>query len=52
MGSLPEISIPIKNQFLFETRGLIAGAWKQAEGGKAFPVYEPSSGGVLGQCPV
>ena len=50
MGSLSEARIPIKNAFLFETRGLIGGSWRTAKDDKTFPVYDPSSGEVLGQC--
>lgn len=44
------IPIPISNNDLFDTRGLVAGAWKNGAGDKSFPVYEPSSGKVLRQC--
>lgn len=44
------IQIPIKNKALFDSRGLIAGTWRNAEFNKTFPVYEPSSGELLGHC--
>ncbi|CAG8919028.1 unnamed protein product [Penicillium salamii] len=42
------IPIPIADNHLFDTRGLVAGSWKSA--GKSFPVYEPSSGKMLREC--
>lgn len=50
MSASPEISIPIKEQSLLETRGLIAGDWREAPNGKTFPVIEPSTGDVLRHC--
>jgi succinate-semialdehyde dehydrogenase / glutarate-semialdehyde dehydrogenase len=42
--------IPIRNSKLFDTRGLVGGSLKSAVNNKTFPVYEPSSGQVLGYC--
>lgn len=44
------IPIPLSNQAIFDTRGLVAGVWKTGVDGKSFPVYEPSSGKILRQC--
>ena len=50
MGSAVRNAIPIKEQRLLETRGLVAGQWRTAKDGKTFSVYEPSSGDVLREC--
>ena len=46
MSSLP-FPVQLKNPALLDSRGIIAGKWKEADDGKTFPVYEPSSGEVL-----
>lgn len=38
----------LNDQSLFIQEGLVNGTWKGR--GKTFPVYEPSTGEVLGQC--
>lgn len=48
MGTAAQLPVQLKNQSVFETRGLIAGQWK--DGHTTFPVSEPSTGGVLAQC--
>jgi succinate-semialdehyde dehydrogenase/glutarate-semialdehyde dehydrogenase len=40
----------LSNPSLWDTRGLIAGSWTHAANNKTFPVIEPSSGAVLGDC--
>ena len=40
----------LKNPSLFDTRGLIAGSWKDASSNSLFPVYEPATGTVLENC--
>lgn len=45
-----EVEVPLKNASLLDSRGFIGGEWKNAKDGKAFPVYEPSSGRELRQC--
>lgn len=41
----------LSNQALLRTQGLIAGKWQAASDGATFPVYEPSSGTVVLDCP-
>ncbi len=40
----------LKDESLFDYRGLVAGKWTEGKAGKTFPVYEPSSGTVLHEC--
>lgn len=53
MGSATpsQVDLPgqLKDKSLFIRDGLINGTWRGADG-KTFPVYEPSTGEVLGQC--
>lgn len=46
-GTFP---ITLDNPSLLEHRGFIAGSWRAVKDGKAFPVYEPSTGTVLHCC--
>lgn len=50
MSASAEIVIPISKPSLLETRGLIAGDWRDGPDGKTFPVIEPSTGDVLRHC--
>lgn len=50
MASTAHLPFQFKNPAMFSNQGFIAGQWKHAEKGKAFPVYEPSTGQVLAQC--
>lgn len=45
-----QFSVHLKNPFIFDSRGFIAGQWTDAPSGKTFPVYEPSSGQILAHC--
>ncbi|KAI5458798.1 Aldehyde/histidinol dehydrogenase [Mariannaea sp. PMI_226] len=49
-SELSPIGSIAQNTDLLDSRGLVAGQWKNAKGGKTFPVYEPSSGEVLHEC--
>ncbi|KAF2021161.1 aldehyde dehydrogenase [Aaosphaeria arxii CBS 175.79] len=44
------VSELLKNAGLFEARGFVAGKWRTASNNATFPVYEPATGLVLGEC--
>lgn len=48
--SLPEFGLKLKEPSLFIGKGLLSGIWADAQSGKTFPVWEPSTGKVLKQC--
>ena len=48
MGSAAQLPAQLKNPSIFETRGLVAGQWK--DGHTTFSVSEPSTGHTLAQC--
>lgn len=49
-NSVINFPVKLKDPSLFDGRGLLNGQWRHASLQKQFPVYEPSSGQVLGFC--
>ncbi|CZR53685.1 uncharacterized protein PAC_03565 [Phialocephala subalpina] len=50
MTVMEHTKFSLSDPSLFASQGLIAGSWKSPQSGKSFPVIDPSTGGVLGQC--
>ena len=48
----PASAAPIlKDPQLFRHQCFVGGSWVQAEGGDTFPVFDPSTGGLIGEVP-
>lgn len=48
MSSFP---VSLKRPDLVEVRGLLGGEWVRPDNGETFPVYDPSNGKVIQDCP-
>lgn len=48
MASFP---LSLKRPDLVEVRGLVGGEWVRPDDGETFPVYDPSNGKVIQDCP-